>query len=449
MYSKLLVLILLSACTASAQLAITPGAQFSIAGNIQLTLNNTGFINNGTFTAGNGTASFTGNASSAIAGSQPIQFNELEINKSSNSSVLLQKAISVRQRILFVAGFLNLNGFNADLGTSGRLDGEQENTRIIGPDGGEILFNVSLNSPVSSNPGNLGAVISSSQNLGSVTVRRGHQAQLSVFGSGNGMLRYYDITAANNTNINASLRFIYLDGELNNLNENSMELFQSQPPGNWTRLGSSSRDIVANFIEKTGINSFGRFTLAEPGNILAVHFTLFNATCREKKVLLTWQTAQEQNSRSFNIERSSGGISWTVIGNVRAAGNSSTESNYSFTDNNPLQNGFYRIVEHDLNGAIQYTSTRNTSCNMTDVFRIWPNPVQDEVFVNIVTTNLSQATLKLFDSKGALVKIQWAMVLPGTNSLRMSMKPMAAGVYVLSVNWENGQMKKAERLLKQ
>src|SRR5687767_10093702 len=134
MKSKLLILLqLLSACTISAQLLITPGAQFSVAGSLQLTLQNTDLVNNGNFTTGNSMTRFTGNASSSVGGSQPIQFNELEVNKTNNSSVLLQRTIGVTQRILFSSGFLNLNGFNADLGATGHLDGEQENTRAIGP----------------------------------------------------------------------------------------------------------------------------------------------------------------------------------------------------------------------------------------------------------------------------------------------------------------------------
>src|SRR4030095_256811 len=171
MKSQLLILLmLLSTYMLPAQLTITPGAQFSIIGNMQLAIENADFINNGNFTSGNGMISFTGNAFSNISGSQPIQFSGIEINKTNNSSVLLQRTIGVSQRILLSSGFLNLNSFNADLGTTGHLDGEKEDARIIGPNGGEVLFNVNLNSPTGSNPANLGMFITADQDLGNVII---------------------------------------------------------------------------------------------------------------------------------------------------------------------------------------------------------------------------------------------------------------------------------------
>ncbi len=394
---KFLILALLSLNIVSAQLVITPGAQFFIAGNTQLTLKNTNLVNNGSFTAGNGITSFTGNASSSISGSQPVQFFELEMNKTNSSFLILQRAVGVTQRILFTSGLLNLNGFNADLGTSGHLDGEQENTRIIGPNGGEVLFTTSLNSPTGSNPANLGIFITSGQNLGNVTIKRGHQSQVTSPGTGSSVLRYYDILPANNTNLNATLRFNYFDGELNGLIENSIVFLESQNTVNWTTLGFTSRDVVANFAEKNGIGSFRRFTLSNDNGPLPVRLILFNAKCEVNKVLLTWKTAQEQNSSHFDIERSNDGIRWTVIGNLPAAGNSGSERSYSFTDNNSVQNGLYRIAEYDLDGRVQYTSTLRSSCDATGVFKLWPNPVRDMIFINIVTGSESKALIKLFE----------------------------------------------------
>jgi len=75
--------------------------------------------------------------------------------------------------------------------------------------------------------------------------------------------------------------------------------------------------------------------------------------------------------------------------------------------------------------------------------------VRDRVFINIVTGRESQAVVKVFDSKGALVKLQKATVLQGSNQLSVDINSLANGVYSLSVEWNNGQMKKAVHVLKQ
>jgi hypothetical protein len=57
--------------------------------------------------------------------------------------------------------------------------------------------------------------------------------------------------------------------------------------------------------------------------------------------------------------------------------------------------------------------------------------------------------IKIFDSKGSLVKKQRAMVLQGSNQFNVDMKPLPGGIYSLSIDWNNGQMKKTVQVLKQ
>ena len=443
----LLFLSFIFASASSAQLAITPGAEFTISGNMQLTLQDFGLINNGRFNAGNSKVSFIGNTSSLISGSQPLQFHELEMNKTNNSSILLQRAINVGQRILFSSGFLDLNGFDIELGNTGSLDGEKENSRVIGSGGGEILSRANLNSPAESNPGNLGCLISSNQNLGSVTIKRGHRLQAGV-GLVSSIFRYYDIIADNNTNVNATIRMNYLNGELNNFDESEISFFSSQDNNIWPSLLFSTRDTVANFVERLGINSFGRFTLSDDGVVLPVRFTLFNAKCDRNKVLVTWKTAQEQNSSHFNIEGSADGLRWTVIGSAQAAGNTNSEFSYSFTVNNPSQYSYYRIAEYDLDGRIQYTPVLRSPCNALETFSLWPNPVHDILNINIIAANESLVILNVFDSKGALVKTQRENALQGSNQLSLDMSSLPKGIYSLSAEWNNGRMKKGVQVLK-
>jgi hypothetical protein len=181
---------------------------------------------------------------------------------------------------------------------------------------------------------------------------------------------------------------------------------------------------------------------------LPVLFTLFNTKCEGNKVLVTWKTAQEQNSNRFDIERSNDGIQWVVIGNIPAAGNSSNERSYSFSDNDPLPNGFYRIGEYDLDGRVKYSSLIRSSCSIADRFSIFPNPVHDKVFINIVAGNDSKAAIRLFDSKGALVKLQNEAVLKGNNQFSVEMKFLVPAVYHLSVTWNKGLIQKTIQVVK-
>jgi photosystem II stability/assembly factor-like uncharacterized protein len=182
---------------------------------------------------------------------------------------------------------------------------------------------------------------------------------------------------------------------------------------------------------------------------LPVQFISFNANCQGNNVLIKWKTAQEQNSSHFKIERSTDSNHWTAIGTETAAGNSTIERTYSFTDNTPLQNGFYRIAEYDLDGRVQYSGILTSSCNAGDLFSIGPNPVNDKIFINIVSGNVSQASIKIFDSKGALVKMLSLKVLQGNNQFSADIASLTNGIYTVWVIWNNERMKKTQQIIKQ
>ena len=181
---------------------------------------------------------------------------------------------------------------------------------------------------------------------------------------------------------------------------------------------------------------------------LPVRFTSFTVNCGDNRILISWKTAQEQNSSRFDIEESVDGNSWNVIGSLPAAGNSSTETGYSFTKNNPAQNYFYRIAEYDLDGRVNYTGIARSSCDSTYPFRFWPNPVRDNVFIDLNANNQSPAILKLFDSKGALVKEQRTVLMQGRNQVEMNLSSLSSGSYQLQINWNNGQTKKTISIMK-
>ncbi|MEP7232877.1 MAG: T9SS type A sorting domain-containing protein [Ginsengibacter sp.] len=183
--------------------------------------------------------------------------------------------------------------------------------------------------------------------------------------------------------------------------------------------------------------------------ILPVSFILFNANCKGDKVVLNWVTAQEQNSSRFDIESSTDGFHWTVIGSKTAAGNSSTEKNYSFTDNGLEQNNYCRIAEYDLDKKMQYSPVVQASCNRGDVLSLSPNPTRGVASINITTQTRSKILMQLFDSKGALVKTQRGNLLQGNNQLSVDITSLINGVYYLQAEWNNGQGQKPMQVIKQ
>lgn len=124
-------------------------------------------------------------------------------------------------------------------------------------------------------------------------------------------------------------------------------------PDNTATMNDAS---LANFALTTAsASNFTQHNLVP----LPVNFTSFTAVAQQDQSLLKWQTAQEQNSREFIVERSVDGLSYSEIGSVDAAGNSSSPSNYSFVDAAPVTGkNYYRLKETDLDNKFMYSDIR-------------------------------------------------------------------------------------------
>jgi len=84
---------------------------------------------------------------------------------------------------------------------------------------------------------------------------------------------------------------------------------------------------------------------------LPVELTYFEGENISKINFFEWETSSENNSDVFEIEWSTDGELWRLIGDVKAAGNSTESIKYSFTHRDFI-NGFnyYRLVQVDYNG---------------------------------------------------------------------------------------------------
>jgi hypothetical protein len=232
--------VLFSSCLLQAQLKINSGALLYNNG-ATLTLNDLNLDNSGTFDqSANSVVYFTGANESVIKSGGLTTLYNITINKKAGSKILLDNNIKVKGAITFQNGMLDLGNNNLELVyPSGMLVNESEKSRIVTGEQGEVFITQSLSSPLAANPGNVGAVITSSQNMGLTTIRRGHKTD-----SINGQIsiaRYYKIVPANNVDLNATLRFHYLDAELNHLAESSLTMF-NKPAGTWMMTGKGASD---------------------------------------------------------------------------------------------------------------------------------------------------------------------------------------------------------------
>ncbi|AEW00552.1 hypothetical protein A4D02_24790 [Niastella koreensis] len=381
-----------------------------------------------------GSFSFTGNGNNYIRGLAVPRFDVLQIAKAANASVILQQNLQIGSGITFTGGLINLNTKNILLQPAALLNGESETSRITGSNGGYIEIVNTLNAPAGANPGNLGAAITSSQNLGAVTIRRGHQSQHNINGTGSSILRYYDILPGNNSALGATFRFNYFNAELNALDANLLTLWQSQDHQHWTDLGFSSRSTTSNYVEQAALGSLYRLTLTEVNNALPLIWSSFNTQCQGNQSTVSWKTLQEQNTASFTIRRSMNGRDWTSIGRLQAAGNSPITQLYTFIDQHPLAgSSYYQIVQQDLDGRETYSPVLVNRCELIESCNAWPNPVYSNCIVAIQSSVSYISTIRLYNSLGALLTQKVVTVQQGNNQFMVPMNNYLPGMYTMVI----------------
>ena len=411
-YIFIFVNIIFSLSTA-AQLSIQSGATLYLGSNALIGLQDINLVNNGIITvAPNSRFSFTGTTNSEISGSQQPAFNELEIAKTGTNKLLLQRAIDVNGKIVFTSGLIDLNNNNINLGNTAFLENENENSRVIGANGGQLIFVTTLNAPASANPANLGAVITSSQDLGAVTIRRGHQSQINGYGNGNSVLRFYDINSFRNSGLNATLRFSYYDAELNNMDEFGLVLWKSINNTTWTQQGFASRNTTTNYVELTDIASFSRWTLSSPSNPLPVTGLVLSGRWRNSASYLSWTTLAEYNNDYFEVERKyTNENNFVPVGKKYSAhtdGHAQTHTAYNWIDATAVANRGalqYRLKQFDRNGQFKYSNSIVIKPDADAVFieTIYPTKVvENSLYIQTGNINAKDMQVQLFDMQGRI-----------------------------------------------
>lgn len=206
---------------------------------------------------------------------------------------------------------------------------------------------------------------------------------------------------------------------------------------------------LAHDIE-TGVANTSEFSATAVSVVLLpVTFVNFQANLQNDKVLVSWSTSFEQNASHFDVERSTNGADFTKIGTVKAKGNSSTLTNYSFTDANPVPGvSYYRLRQVDLDNRFVYTKTvvvRNQSAGRA--FSVWPNPVLDNVNVTLLSDKNQNLNIRVVDFNGRIVRTQMVNATKGTNQITVNMSSLTRGTYVVQVVGENLNLN--EKVIKQ
>jgi hypothetical protein len=176
-----------------------------------------------------------------------------------------------------------------------------------------------------------------------------------------------------------------------------------------------------------------------------------SAALNGNDVLLKWKTATEINSDHFEIERSTDGRNFSLIGMKNAAGNSVTEVNYDQVD--PNMNAsiyYYRLKLVDVDGRFTYSNIAMVrKSGSVKAIKMFPNPAVSQL--NLEFSNAKgNYVISVYNQAGQEVLSQKSSITYGVQYITINRNSLASGSYLVRVkSTETSEVLFAEKVILQ
>jgi hypothetical protein len=309
----------------SGQTLQSDGSNINVTGN---------WTNNGTFTQGAGTVTFTSSAATqTISGSTTTTFNNLVINKNIGG-VSLSTSITVNGLLTFTSGNITTNANTVFVGSGGTRS--QTSGYIIGNEqktfGGNGSFTFDVGTAAANNYSPLDATVTAGTGTLTVTATPTAQPNLTATQQLNSLHRYWTLTQGG-AGITANLVFHYLDADVFGAEANYRIIRVRSGTAvtfpNNCGAGSPCVDTVNNKFTINGVSSFSDWTAGD-----------FNSFPSAADGTISGQIADSNGTPvSGVVIRLSGTQTRKTI----------TDSNGNYHFDNVETNGFYTVTPSRAN----------------------------------------------------------------------------------------------------
>jgi hypothetical protein len=171
------------------------------------------------------------------------------------------------------------------------------------------------------------------------------------------------------------------------------------------------------------------------GNTVPLSITAISATYKDKNVLVEWQTADEINTDTYDVQKSPDGVHFTTISTIKAQSKSRANT-YNYTDSNPFVSvNYYRIQQKDTDGKTFLSKIVSVKTQGDKTVEVYPNPTQgNNISVKMQGFDGSKLTLTLFDSTGRKVLEQTINKANAADTITLTPSvKLASGGYILTV----------------
>lgn len=175
----------------------------------------------------------------------------------------------------------------------------------------------------------------------------------------------------------------------------------------------------------------------DKSSTLPVTLLSFTATCNSSTVDLKWITASEINNHYFEVEKSNDGVFWKTIIHTNGNGNSNMPIEYQSSDlYDNAAVSYYRLIQVDYDGKTTFFDPISAVCSsneLTAKIRTYPNPVVNQLFVEIEVPIEDEVILNILNTNGQLVEKQRIHLSSGTNKVEIKTDKFPQNMYVITL----------------
>jgi len=168
--------------------------------------------------------------------------------------------------------------------------------------------------------------------------------------------------------------------------------------------------------------------------ILPLTLVNFSVTKQNNVAQLAWQTSSEINTSHFNIQRSTNGIDFSIVGSVNAAVASASMHDYTYSDDiSSLATGkvYYRLQMVDNDGKFSYSKIVYITLSNESLVRIYPNPAHGYFVIgNYGKVDVRTASILVRDLTGRTLINQ---KFTNDTEQKINIGSLSKGMYVVSI----------------
>jgi len=175
---------------------------------------------------------------------------------------------------------------------------------------------------------------------------------------------------------------------------------------------------------------------------LPVRLTSFSGSMQEGKAVLSWNVAENESGSQFELEQSSNGTSFSEVAVIMNTSRSGTES-YDYSEAMQQDLVYYRLRIINRNGAVNYSNIvrlERKAAIAPAKLQLVQNPVQQLLAFNYTASENENASLKVYNTAGALVVSRPVRLVKGTSTISVEgAGNLRRGSYIVEISSLKGR----------